>query len=92
MMNYSWVDDAANSHFMIGYTGSQGDGGDAASWPMLYSILWLRLLGYDNLLPQQQLRLDAMRDWCAVLFTPRIIVALSHRIIVSFHYRIVVSF
>ena len=62
-MNYSWVDDAANSHFMIGYTGSQGDGGDSNSWPMLYSILWLRLLGYDNLLPLQQQRLAGMRDW-----------------------------
>jgi hypothetical protein len=82
MMNYSWVDDAANSHFMIGYTGSQGDGGDAASWPMLYSILWLRLLGYDNLLPQQQQRLDAMRDWCVVRFISRIIVAILHCITV----------
>jgi hypothetical protein len=63
MVNYSWLDDAENSHFMIGYLGSQGDGGDHDSWPMIYSILWLRLLGYENLLPRQQQLLGAMRDW-----------------------------
>jgi hypothetical protein len=63
MVNYSWLNDAANSHFMIGYAGSQGDGGHTDSWPMIYSILWLRLLGYENLLPQQQQILGAMRDW-----------------------------
>ncbi len=36
MVNYSWLDDGANSHFMIGYEGSQGDGGDRGSWTMLY--------------------------------------------------------
>ena len=41
MVNYSWLNDAANSHFMIGYAGSQGDGGHTDSWPMIYSILWL---------------------------------------------------
>ena len=25
MVNYSWVEDGDNSHFMIGYAGSQGD-------------------------------------------------------------------
>ncbi len=63
MVNYSWIDDAANSHFMIGYEGSQGDGGDPASWTMLYNILWLKLLGYDNLLPKQQELLDTMGTW-----------------------------
>lgn len=48
MMNYTWLEDGDNSHFMIGYRGSQGDGGDASSWPMIYSILWLRLLGYSS--------------------------------------------
>ena len=42
MVVYAWLDDGANSHFMIGYKGSQGDGGDPASWPMLYNALWLR--------------------------------------------------
>ena len=35
MVQYSWNKD----HFMIGYTGSQGDGGDPDSWPMLYKCV-----------------------------------------------------
>jgi len=65
MVQHSWLEDGANSHFLLGYLGSQGDGGDRESWPMLYNALWLRLLGYDNLLPRQQQLLDQMRDWYA---------------------------
>jgi hypothetical protein len=63
MIDYSWVDNGTNSHFMIGYKGSQSDGGDPNSWPMLYNALWLRILGYDNLLPNQNVYLNTMRDW-----------------------------
>ena len=38
MMNYTWLEDGNNSHFMIGYRGSQGDGGDKASWAMMYAL------------------------------------------------------
>jgi hypothetical protein len=44
MTEYAWLDNGTNSHFMIGYKGSQGDGGDPSSWPMLYNALWLRWL------------------------------------------------
>ena len=50
---------------MIGYKGSQGDGGDPDSWPMLYNALWLRLLGYTDLLPQQSTYLSQMESWYA---------------------------
>ena len=50
MVEYSWLKNGTESHFIIGYFGSQGDGGDLDSWPMLYNALWLKLLGYDNLL------------------------------------------
>lgn len=50
---------------MIGYAGSQGDGGDPASWPMLYNALWLRLLGFDNLLPNQGALLAQQQAWYA---------------------------
>lgn len=63
MVDYSWVNNGTNSHFMIGYTGSQKDGGDPTSWPMLYNALWLRVLGYDSLLPNQATYLNTMRDW-----------------------------
>jgi hypothetical protein len=64
MVDYSWVEasDPADSHFMIGYKGSQKDGGDPKSWPMIYNALWLRLLGL-NLLPNQQTYLDRMGKW-----------------------------
>ena len=61
MVDYSWFVNGTNSHFMIGYKGSQKDGGDTASWPMLYNALWFRVLGFDGLLPQSLL--DTMRDW-----------------------------
>jgi len=65
MVDYSWVSNGSQSHFMIGYAGSQGDGGEPGSWPMIYNALWLRLLGYDALLPDQATYLDTMRDWYA---------------------------
>lgn len=37
MVQYAWNADATTPHFMIGYKGSQGDGGDPDSWPMLVS-------------------------------------------------------
>ena len=61
MIDYSW--NANASHFMIGYKGSQSDGGVPSSWPMLYNALWLRIFGYDSLLPRQAYYLDTMRDW-----------------------------
>jgi hypothetical protein len=63
MVEYAWLDAGSNSHFMIGYAGSQGDGGNATSWPMLYNALWLRILGYDTLLPNQAQLLSTQRDW-----------------------------
>jgi len=48
---------------MIGYKGSKGDGGVTSSWAMLYNALWLRLLGYDNLLPNQAAYLTKMEAW-----------------------------
>jgi hypothetical protein len=42
MTEFAWLDNGSDSHFMIGYKGSQGDGGDPNSWPMLYNALWLR--------------------------------------------------
>lgn len=63
MVQYSWLDAGADSHFLIGYFGSQKDGGDHESWPMLYNALWLRLLGYDTLLPNQTALLGQTRDW-----------------------------
>lgn len=68
MVQYAWHVNGSNanqSHFMIGYAGSQGDGGDPASWAMLYNALWLRLLGFDNLLPQQSTYLEATAAWYA---------------------------
>jgi hypothetical protein len=65
MVQYAWHDNGADSHFMIGYRGSQGDGGDPGSWPMLYNGLWLRLLGYTDLLPQQATYFDTMQAWYA---------------------------
>jgi hypothetical protein len=44
----------------------------------MYNILWLRLLGYDNLLPQQQQRLDAMRDWYAIVVLGAVEIVTSH--------------
>lgn len=48
---------------MIGYAGSQGDGGDPSSFAMLYNALWLRLLGFDNLLPNQAALMAQQRAW-----------------------------
>jgi hypothetical protein len=42
MVNYSWVENGTDSHFMIGYRGSQDDGGHPDSWAMLYNALWFR--------------------------------------------------
>ena len=53
MVDYSWVSNGTASHFMIGYKDSQGDGGDPTSWPMVYNALWLRLLGFLDLIPNQ---------------------------------------
>lgn len=53
MVEYAWVENGDSSHFMLGYAGSEGDGGDRNGWAMIYNALWLRLLGYDNLLPNQ---------------------------------------
>lgn len=41
MVQYAWTQQNG-SHFMIGYAGSQGDGGDPNSWAMLYNFLWYR--------------------------------------------------
>jgi hypothetical protein len=68
MIQYSWRDNGADSHFMIGYVNSQGDGGDPNSWPMLYNALWLRLLGFNSLLPPMPAGGDYLltqRDWYA---------------------------
>jgi hypothetical protein len=65
MVNYSWVVNGTQSHFMIGYRGSQKDGGDPTSWPMLYNFLWYRTLGFSSLLPNQDYYLSTMRDWYA---------------------------
>lgn len=65
MVDYAWNVNGSQSHFMIGYRGSQQDGGVPTSWPMLYNALWLRLFGFDNLLPNQTYYLDTMRDWYA---------------------------
>jgi len=63
MVDYAWLSNASDSHFMIGYKGSQSDGGVPSSWPMLYNALWLRIFGYTDLLPNQQFYLDSTRDW-----------------------------
>lgn len=63
MVQYSWNSNGTDSHFMIGYTGSTKDGGDPQSWPMLYNALWLRILGFEDLVPQTLL--DTQRDWYA---------------------------
>ena len=63
MVEYSWHANGTDSHFMIGYVNSQKDGGDPSSWPMLYNALWLRVLGFDGLVPQALL--DTQRDWYA---------------------------
>lgn len=39
MVDYAWVDAGAQSHFMLGYRGSQADGGLPDSWPMIYNAL-----------------------------------------------------
>ena len=65
MVDYSWHDAGADSHFMIGYRGSKGDGGDVGSWPMLYNLLFFKLLGYTDLLPGQATLLATQRDWYA---------------------------
>lgn len=62
-VNYSWTGTGADGHFMIGYAGSQGDGGDPSSFAMLYNALWLRLLGFDNLLPNQDALMAQQRAW-----------------------------
>jgi hypothetical protein len=63
MVQYAWNANGTDSHFMIGYKGSQKDGGDPTSWPMLYNALWLRLLGFEGLVPAPLLA--AQRDWYA---------------------------
>ena len=68
MVAYSWNPNTTNpdqAHFLIGYFGSQSDGGVPTSWPMLYNALWLRIFGYTDLLPQQAYYLNTMRDWYA---------------------------
>jgi Domain of unknown function (DUF1793) len=69
-VQYSWSNGTGNapansSHFLIGYKGSQGDGGDPGSWAMQYNLLWFRLLGYDSLLPNQQSLLAQQEAWYA---------------------------
>lgn len=59
MVDYSW--NTKDGHFMIGYTGSRGDGGDPDSWPMLYNALWLRVLGLEFLIPTKYI--DDMGAW-----------------------------
>jgi len=63
MVQYAWHDAGADSHFMLGYVGSQGDGGNTSSWAMQYNALWLRLLGYSQLLPNQTGLMTQQRDW-----------------------------
>ena len=59
MMEYAWV----GGHFQLGYKGSQGDGD--GGWAMVYNALWLRVLGFTDLLPNQSATLAAQRDWYA---------------------------
>lgn len=62
MVQYSWVNNGTTgSHFTLGYLGTPGADGDPTSWPMVYNALWLRVLGLDGLVPQQNL--DTMRDF-----------------------------
>jgi hypothetical protein len=65
MVDYSWNPNTTDNqqHFMIGYKDSQSDGGVPTSWPMMYNALWLRIFGYNSLLPQQDYYLNTMRDW-----------------------------
>ena len=66
MVDFSWnpnASDPSQAHFIIGYFGSQSDGGVPTSWPMLYNALWLRIFGYTALLPNQAYYLNTMRDW-----------------------------
>jgi len=55
MVDYSWVSNGTSSHFTLGYRGTAGADGDPASWPMIYNALWLRVLGFEDLLPQEYL-------------------------------------
>lgn len=61
MVDYSW--NADDGHFMIGYRGSRGDGGDPNSWSMIYNALWLRVLGLEYLIPSTYI--DTMGSWYA---------------------------
>ena len=63
MMEYAWVGAGADQHFMLGYLGSTGDCGNPASWPMIYNALWLRLLGFTALLPNQTAVMTQQAAW-----------------------------
>ena len=63
MVDYSFVGSGADAHFMLGYLGSQGDCGNTSSWPMIYNAVWLRILGYDSLLPNQAALLAQQAAW-----------------------------
>ena len=63
MMQYAWVGAGADQHFMLGYLGSKGDCGNTSSWPMIYNALWLRLLGFNELLPNQAAVLAQQAAW-----------------------------
>jgi len=65
MVDFAWHNSGSDSHFLIGYRGSKGDGGDPTSWPMLYNLLFLRLLGYSDLLPNQTQLLATQEAWYA---------------------------
>ena len=63
MMQYAWVSTGADQHFMLGYLGSKGDCGNPSSWPMIYNALWLRLLGFNELLPNQAAVMTQQAAW-----------------------------
>jgi hypothetical protein len=65
LVDFAWFDDSidpANSHFMLGYRGSQGGDGDSDTWAMLYNSLWLRLFDFQ-LLPNQASYLAKTAVW-----------------------------
>lgn len=62
-VQFGWHDAGADSHFQLGYTGSKGRDGNSSSYAMMYNLLWYRLLGYDNLLPNQAALMQQQQQW-----------------------------
>jgi hypothetical protein len=48
MVDYSWVNNGTDSHFMIGYRGSTKDGGETESWPCVGGVLAARTGAADT--------------------------------------------